>query len=135
MVAHTGGYAPQTGATPLMRTLAAERSFGIRTRSYVWLGVSLVIVLILQRTALAALSMRSATRRRRRTLAGVIRSRDGRLLRLCGLTAGIAGVLLAAIRRRPTRAWAMPTCCLHLGVVIANQHPRGGVATSERSSA
>ncbi|MBV9221148.1 MAG: ABC transporter permease, partial [Methylobacteriaceae bacterium] len=52
MVAHTGGFAPQTAATDLMRYLAAERTFGIPNALFVWLAVSIVVVVILQRTAL-----------------------------------------------------------------------------------
>jgi ribose transport system permease protein len=52
MVAHTGGFAPQTTATSLMRTLAAERSLGIPNALFVWLAVSLAVVIILQRMAL-----------------------------------------------------------------------------------
>jgi len=52
MVAHTGGFAPQTTATGLMRMLAAERSFGIPNALFVWVAVSAAVVIILQRMAL-----------------------------------------------------------------------------------
>ena len=41
MVAHTGGFAPQTDATPLMRSLAAGKIAGIPIAIFVWAGVSL----------------------------------------------------------------------------------------------
>src|SRR5260370_42076825 len=49
MVAHTGGYAPQTAATDLMRTLASERTLGIPNALFVWASVSVLVVVILQR--------------------------------------------------------------------------------------
>jgi len=52
MVAHTGGYAPQTAATELMRTLASEHTLGIPNALFVWAAVSVVVVVILQRTPL-----------------------------------------------------------------------------------
>src|SRR6516165_12000596 len=52
MVAHTGGYAPQTAATELMRTLAAGRTLGIPNALFVWAAVSVLVALILQRTPL-----------------------------------------------------------------------------------
>ena len=52
MVAHTGGYAPQTAATDLMRTLASERTLGIPNALFVWAAVSVLVVVILQRTPL-----------------------------------------------------------------------------------
>jgi len=49
---------------------------------------------------------------------------------LCGLTAGIAGVLLAGYSQKAYQAWAMPTCCLPCAVVIAETtSSAGGVAT------
>jgi ribose transport system permease protein len=36
MVAHTSGYAPQTAATELMRTLASEHTLGIPNALFVW---------------------------------------------------------------------------------------------------
>jgi hypothetical protein len=49
MVAHTGGYAPQTTATELMQTLASERTLGIPNALFVWAAVSVLVVVILQR--------------------------------------------------------------------------------------
>jgi ribose transport system permease protein len=42
MVAHTGGYAPQTAATELMRTLASEHTLGIPNALFVWASVSVL---------------------------------------------------------------------------------------------
>jgi ribose transport system permease protein len=52
MVAHTGGYAPQTTATNLMQTLASGRTLGIPNALFVWAAVSVLVVVILQRTPL-----------------------------------------------------------------------------------
>src|SRR3954465_5963664 len=52
MVAHTGGYAPQTGATDLMRMLAGDRTLGIPNALFVWAAVSVLVVVILQRMSL-----------------------------------------------------------------------------------
>ena len=58
MVAHTGGYAPQTTATDLMQTLASERTLGIPNALFVWVAVSVLVVVILQRTAARPLHLR-----------------------------------------------------------------------------
>src|SRR6185312_16903241 len=52
MVAHTGGYAPQTAATDLMRMLAADHTLGIPNALFVWAAVSVLVAVMLQRTAL-----------------------------------------------------------------------------------
>lgn len=50
MVAHTGGFAPQTEATPLMRLLAADKLLGVPVAILVWVAVSVVVAIILTRT-------------------------------------------------------------------------------------
>ncbi len=50
MVAHTGGFAPQTEASPLMRFLAADRILGLPVAIFVWVTVSILIAGILTRT-------------------------------------------------------------------------------------
>ncbi|MBV9112212.1 MAG: ABC transporter permease, partial [Hyphomicrobiales bacterium] len=51
MVAHTGGFAPQTAATDLMRWLAADHMLGIPNALFVWLIVSVLVALMLRRMA------------------------------------------------------------------------------------
>src|SRR5690606_22619780 len=51
MVAQTGGFAPQDAATPLMLVLAKSKVLGIPLAIFVWAAVSVVIVVILTRTA------------------------------------------------------------------------------------
>jgi len=128
MVAHTGGYAPQTGATPLMRTLAAERSFGIPNALFVWLGVSLVIVLILQRTALGRYIYAIGNKEAAAYLAGVnTKFVTVVCFALCGLTAGIAGVLLAGYSQKAYQgmgdAYLLPSIA---AVVIGGTNILGG---------
>jgi ribose transport system permease protein len=123
MVAHTGGYAPQTGATPLMRTLAAERSFGIPNALFVWIAVSLIIVLILQRTALGRYMYAIGNKEAAAYLAGVnTKVVTVVCFALCGLCAGIAGVLLAGYSQKAYQG-------------MGDAYLAGVVATSERSSA
>jgi ribose transport system permease protein len=50
MVAHTGGFAPQTAATPIMEFLAVGHVIGLPMALVVWVGLSLVTALMLQRT-------------------------------------------------------------------------------------
>src|SRR5947208_2788705 len=50
MVAHTGGFAPQTEATPLLEFLAVNRVATSPMPLVVWAVLSLTIVLLLQRT-------------------------------------------------------------------------------------
>jgi ribose transport system permease protein len=128
MVAHTGGYAPQTGATPLMRTLAAERSFGIPNALFVWLGVSLVIVLILQRTALGRYISAIGNKEAAAYLAGVnTKFVTVVCFALCGLTAGIAGALLAGYSQKAYQgmgdAYLLPSIA---AVVIGGTNILGG---------
>src|SRR3954467_11195161 len=71
MVAHTGGFAPQTGATEIMRTLASGRTLGIPNALFVWLLVSLAIVVMLQRMALGRYIYAIGNRERAAYLSGI----------------------------------------------------------------
>src|SRR5690349_24608295 len=51
MVAHTGGFAPQTAASDLMRFIGAERLAGFPVAILVWAAVSLLVAALLTRTA------------------------------------------------------------------------------------
>jgi ribose transport system permease protein len=98
MVAHTGGYAPQTAATDLMRTLASERTLGIPNALFVWAAVSVLMVVILQRTPLGRYIHAIGNNEAAAYLAGVD-TRRGTVIcfALCGLAAALAGVLLAGV--------------------------------------
>ena len=96
MVAHTGGFAPQTAATPIMRFLAAEKILGIPVAIFVWLAVSIVIAIILRRTGFGRSIYATGNREGAAYLSG-IRTRAvviGAFV-MSGTCAGIAGVLLA----------------------------------------
>lgn len=96
MVWHTGGFAPQDRATPLMRMLAADKLFGIPVAIFVWATVSLVIVLLLSRTAFGRSVYATGNREAAAYLSG-IRTRwviVGAFV-ASGVCAAIAGILLA----------------------------------------
>ncbi|QYO77657.1 ABC transporter permease [Devosia salina] len=96
MVWHTGGFAPQDKATPLMRMLAAEKLFGVPLAIFVWAAVSLVIVLLLTRTAFGRSVYATGNREAAAYLSG-IRTRwviVGAFV-ASGVCAAIAGILLA----------------------------------------
>jgi ribose transport system permease protein len=96
MVAHTGGFAPQTAATPVMQWLAVGRVAGLPVSLLVWAVVSLGMVILLQRTALGREIYAIGNREAAAYLAG-IRTRRTIVAAfvLCAVSASIAGVLLA----------------------------------------
>jgi ribose transport system permease protein len=101
MVAHTGGFAPQTDATPLMRSLASARILGIPNAIFVWAGVSLVVATILSRTGFGRAIYATGTREGAAYLSG-IRTRlviVGAFV-ASGTCAAMAGVLLAGYSTR-----------------------------------
>jgi ribose transport system permease protein len=119
MVAHTGGFAPQTAATPLMRSLAAERTLGIPNAVFVWLAVSAVLVLILRRAPLGRYIYAIGNKESAAYLAGV----NTRLVTvvcfaICGLTAGIAGVLLAGYSQRAYQSMGDPYLLPAIAAVV-----------------
>src|SRR3954454_12113951 len=88
MVAHTGGFAPQTGATDLMRMLAGDRTLGIPNALFVWAGVSVLVVVILQRMALGRYVYAIGNKEAAAYLAGVDTRRVTVIcFVLCGLAA------------------------------------------------
>lgn len=96
MVAHTGGYAPQTTATDLMRTLAAGRTLAIPNALFVWAAVSVVVAVILTRTPLGRYIYAIGNKEAAAYLSGVDTRRITVIcFALCGVTAALAGVMLA----------------------------------------
>jgi len=96
MVAHTGGFAPQDQATPLMRFLAADHVLGIPSAIYVWAAVSVLVAVMLRRTAFGRSIYATGNREAAAYLSG-IRTRlvvVGAFV-TSGACAGIAGALLA----------------------------------------
>ncbi len=101
MVAHTGGFAPRTEATPLMRTLASGKLAGIPVAIFVWIAVSVVIATLLTRTAFGRSIYATGTREGAAYLSG-IRTRlviTGAFV-ASGLCSAAAGVLLAGYSTR-----------------------------------
>jgi ribose transport system permease protein len=101
MVAHTGGFAPRTEATPLMRTLASGKLAGVPVAIFVWIAVSVVIATLLTRTAFGRSIYATGTREGAAYLSG-IRTRlviTGAFV-TSGLCAAGAGVLLAGYSTR-----------------------------------
>ena len=96
MVAHTGGFAPQTAATGLMRDMAAGHTLGIPNAIFVWIAVSVLVVVLLQKTTLGRAIYAIGNREGVAYLAGIpTRLVTLMAFMLCGLTSGLAGVLLA----------------------------------------
>jgi ribose transport system permease protein len=101
MVAHTGGFAPQTDATPLMRTLAAGRLAGIPVAIFVWAAVSAVVALTLARTGFGRALYATGSREAAAYLSG-IRTRLVVVgaFAASGACAALAGVLLTGYSTR-----------------------------------
>lgn len=101
MIAHTGGFAPQDTATPLMRTLASSKLLGIPCAIFVWLAVSIVIAVMLKRTAFGRQIYVTGNREMAAYLSGV---RTRRVILgsfvVSGVCAAMAGVMLAGYSAR-----------------------------------
>jgi ribose transport system permease protein len=128
MVANTGGFAPQTTATDLMRTLAAEKTFGIPNALFVWIGVSVIVGIILQRTVLGRFIYALGNKESAAYLAGVnTKGVTVICFALCGLTSGLAGVLLAGYSQKAYQgmgdAYLLPAIA---AVVIGGTNILGG---------
>jgi len=128
MVAHTGGFAPQTTASPLMRFLAADRIAGIPVAIFVWAGVSLVIAGILTRTGLGKAIYATGSKEGAAYLSG-IRTRGVIVAAfvISALCASTAGVLLAGYSAKAYQgmgnAFLLPAIA---AVVLGGTHILGG---------
>ena len=128
MVANTGGFAPQTTATDLMRTLAAEKTLGIPNALFVWIGVSALVGDYLQRTVLGRFIYALGNKELAAYLAGVnTKGVTVICFALCGLTSGLAGVLLAGYSQKAYQgmgdAYLLPAIA---AVVIGGTNILGG---------
>jgi len=128
MIAHTGGFAPQDSATPLMRYLAADKLLGIPVAIFVWAAVSIVIAAILSRTAFGKAIYATGNREAASYLSG-IRTRWVIVgaFAISGLCAALAGVLLAGYSAKAYQgmgnAYLLPAIA---AVVIGGTHILGG---------
>jgi ribose transport system permease protein len=128
MVAHTGGFAPRTDATPLMEWLAVGKIASIPVALLVWLAVSLAIVVLLNRTTIGKAIYMIGNREAAAYLSG-IRTRRTIVVAfaLCGLCSGIAGTLLAGYSTHAYQgmgdAYLRPSIA---AVVIGGTHILGG---------
>lgn len=128
MVAHTGGYAPQTAATDLMRTLASERTLGIPNALFVWAAVSVLVAVILQRMPLGRYIYAIGNKEAAAYLSGVDTRRVTVICFIfCGLAAALAGVLLAGYSTKAYQgmgdAYLLPSIA---AVVIGGTNILGG---------
>ncbi|MEO4041898.1 ABC transporter permease [Hoeflea sp. CAU 1731] len=128
MVAHTGGFAPQDAATPLMLFLAKEDILGIPAAIFVWAAVSLVIFGILTRTGFGRALYATGSREGAAFLSG-IRTRlviVGAFV-MSGLCASLAGVLLTGYSAKAYQgmgnAFLLPAIA---AVVLGGTHILGG---------
>ncbi len=128
MVMHTGGFAPQTHATELMTFLATGHVLGIPMALFVWGLLSLGMVFLLRRTVFGRYIYAIGNREAAAYLSGV----PTRLVlvaafALCGLCAGLAGVLLAGYSTKAYQgmgdAYLLPSIA---AVVIGGTHILGG---------
>jgi ribose transport system permease protein len=128
MVAHTGGFAPRTEATPLMRHLAAGKLLGIPLAIFVWLAVSVVIATILTRTGFGRAIYATGTREAAAYLSG-IRTRlviVGAFV-ASGVCAAVAGVLLAGYSTQAYQGMGNPFLLPAIAaVVLGGTHILGG---------
>ncbi len=128
MVAHTGGFAPQTAASPLMRFLAADRVAGIPVAIFVWLGVSLLIAGVQTRTGFGRAIYATGAKEGAAYLSG-IRTRAvivGAFV-CSSLCAAMAGVMLAGYSAKAYQgmgnAFLLPAIA---AVVLGGTHILGG---------
>ena len=128
MVMLTGGFAPQTDATPLMTFLSTGRVLGLPMALLVWALVSLAMVFLLTRTVFGRYVYAIGNRESAAYLSGV----PTRLVlvgafALCGLCAGLSGVLLAGYSAKAYQgmgdAYLLPSIA---AVVIGGTHILGG---------
>lgn len=128
MVAYTGGFAPQTAATPLMQYLAVGKILGIPVALFVWALVSLAVVFLLRKTAVGRYIFAIGNRESAAYLAGVpTRWVIVLSFGLCGMMAGLSGTLLAGYSTKAYQgmgdAYLLPAIA---AVVIGGTHILGG---------
>ncbi|MEO6012850.1 MAG: ABC transporter permease [Devosia sp.] len=120
MVYHTGGFAPQDGATPLMRVLAVGRLIPeVPNPLLIWIAVGVVTVFMLTRTTLGRRIYAVGNKERAVFLSGV----DARLVVLTcfvisGACSAAGGVLLAGWANRSYQAMGDPYLLPAIAAVV-----------------
>ncbi len=128
MVLYSGGFAPQTHATPLMQALAVGSTFGVPHAALVWLLVSLVIVFLLRATTFGRGIYAVGNRESVAYLSGV-RTRLVIIgcFTLSGCAAALGGILLAGYSSRAYQgmgdAYVLPAIA---AVVLGGTNILGG---------
>jgi ribose transport system permease protein len=128
MVMHTGGFAPQSHSTPLMEFLAVGRVLGIPMALIVWVIVSVLLIVMLQRTPLGRYIYAVGNREAAAYLSGV----NTRLVLvaafvLCSTCAALAGVLLAGYSTKAYQGMGDPYLLPAIAaVVIGGTNVLGG---------
>lgn len=128
MVAHTGGFAPQTDATPAMEFLAKGKALGIPMAIFVWGIVSIVLVIILRRTAFGRSIYATGNSEVAAYLSGI---RSNLVIIGCfvlsGLCAATTGILLAGYSSQASQGmgneFLLPSIA---AVVVGGTHILGG---------
>jgi ribose transport system permease protein len=132
MVAHTGGFAPQDRAIPLMRELAVGRLIpGIPNPVLVWMVLGAATVFMLTRTTLGRQIYAIGNKERAVFLSGVD---TRRVLLICfaisGACAALGGVMLAGWANRSYQAmgdpYLLPTIA---AIVLGGTNVLGGRGT------
>ncbi len=119
MVMLTGGYAPQSTATPLMSYLATGHVLGIPMPLIVWAVLSVLVVLLLQRTSLGRYIYAIGNRERAAYLSG-INTRMVIILAfvISGACSALAGVLLAGYSSKAYQGMGDPYLLPAIAAVV-----------------
>jgi ribose transport system permease protein len=128
MVMLTGGFSPQSMATPVMSYLATGHILGIPMPLIVWAVLSILVVLLLQRTPLGRYIYAIGNRERAAYLSGInTRWVLIAAFTICGGCAALAGVLLAGYSSKAYQgmgdAYLLPAIA---AVVIGGTNILGG---------
>ncbi len=120
MVYHTGGFAPQDGATPLMRELAVGRLVpGIPNPVLIWIGLGGLTVFMLTRTTLGRRIYAIGNKEKAVYLSGVDAKRVVLLsFVIAGGCSALGGVLLAGWANRSFQAMGDPYLLPAIAAVV-----------------
>ena len=119
MVLQTGGFAPQDKATPLMQTLATQRTFGLPNAVLVWAAVSVVVMLMLKYTSFGRYIYAIGNREGAAYLSGIpTRAVLVGCFTLCGVLSAFGGVLIAGYSSNAYQAMGDPYLLPAIAAVV-----------------